>query len=150
MAVALSLVLYLGWIRLKEKRILRWPQVPARVLTNSLEFTPVRRRWGLAISEPSAVRLSRIEFEYEYLGVSYQGRKILPVNWTLRYEEQEQVRQQLQSFAVALCNPQEPSEAYLDLPLRWHRGSISWVTAGLSLSLLILLGLLFLLGTVQH
>lgn len=59
---------------------------------------------------------------------------MLPVNWTLRAGEQERVIRELETFAVAFCNPANPGEAYLDIPDRWQRGSISWLTVALAVA----------------
>lgn len=79
-------------------------------------------------------RIAEIEFAYEQNGMAYLSRKMLPVNWTLRAGEQERVIRELETFAVAFCNPTNPGEAYLDIPDRWQRGSISWLTVALAVS----------------
>ena len=56
---------------------------------------------------------------------------MLPVNWTIRESELERVQRELETFAVVFCNPTDSAEAFLDIPDRWQRGSISWVTVGL-------------------
>lgn len=56
---------------------------------------------------------------------------MLPVNWTIRESELERVQRELETFAVVFCNPTDSTEAFLDIPDRWQRGSISWVTVGL-------------------
>lgn len=58
----------------------------------------------------------------------------MPVNWTIRESERERVKRELETFAVAFCNPADFTEAFLDIPDRWQRGSISWVTVGLILA----------------
>ena len=64
---------------------------------------------------------------------------MLPVNWTIRESELERVQRELETFAVAFCNPANSAEAYLDIPDRWQRGSISWVTVGLVVSGVVML-----------
>ncbi len=103
----------------------------ARVIPGSLEFKPGGWQPG---KKQRGLRIAAIEFEYERNGVAYLSRKMLPVHWTLRAGEQERVQRELETFAVAFCNPVDPGEAYLDIPDRWLRGSISWVTVGLLVS----------------
>ena len=76
-------------------------------------------------------RIAAIEYEYRQNGLAHLNRKILPVNWTIRENEQQRVQGELEGFAVAFCNPANPADTYLDIPDRWKRGSISWVTMGL-------------------
>lgn len=70
-------------------------------------------------------------FEYEVKGCTYRSRNLLPVNWTIRESERERVQRELETFAVVFCNPTDSAEAFLDIPDRWQRGSISWITVGL-------------------
>ena len=103
----------------------------ARVVPGSIKFKPVGWQAG---KKQRGLRITQVEFEYERNGVAYLSRKMLPVNWTLRAGEQERVQRELETFAVAFCNPADSAEAYLDIPDRWQRGSISWITVGLVVS----------------
>ena len=103
----------------------------ARVIPGSIQFKPAGWQPG---KKQQSLRITQVEFEYERNGVAYLSRKMLPVNWTLRAGEQERVQRELETFAVAFCNPADPGEAYLDIPDRWQRGSISWITVGMVLS----------------
>jgi hypothetical protein len=89
-------------------------------------------------------------FEYGIDGCPHRSCKMVPVNWTIRESERERVQRELESFAVAFCNPADPAEAFLDLPDRWQRGSISWTTVELVLagSAACLTGYLLLKGYV--
>lgn len=106
---------------------MRWPQVVVRVVPGSIRFVSVGDKQGS--------RVSAAEFEYEQNGLFYKSRKTLPVNWTIQLVEQDRVQQELETFAVAFFNPADPAESYLDLPNRWQRGSISWITVGLMVSI---------------
>ena len=103
----------------------------ARVTPGSIRLEPAGWQPGV---KQRGWRIAEIEFAYEQNGMAYLSRKMLPVNWTLRAGEQERVIRELETFAVAFCNPADSTEAYLDIPDRWQRGSISWVTVGLVLS----------------
>jgi len=107
----------------------------ARVIPGSIQFEPVGWQPG---KKQRGLRIAQVEFEYERDDVAYLSRKMLPVNWTLRAGEQERVQREPETFAVAFCNPADPGEAYLDIPDRWQRGSISWITVGMVLSSVIL------------
>ncbi len=129
--------------RRREKKIIQWPQVKARVQPGSLAFC--RTGW-LPVGREQGWRISSVMFEYEIDGCTHKGRNLLPVNWTIRESELERVQRELETFAVVFCNPTDSAEAFLDIPDRWQRGSISWVTVGLigatGLSLLSVLMLL--------
>lgn len=115
-------------LRRREKTILQWPQVKALVQPGSLVFSRTGwflGGWGLGW------RISSVMFEYEIDGCTHKGRKLLPVNWTIRESELERVQRELETFAVAFCDPTKSTEAFLDIPDRWQRGSISWITVGL-------------------
>ena len=114
--------------RRREKKIIQWPQVKARVQPGSLVFC--RTGW-LPVGREQGWRISSIMFEYEIDGCTHRGRNLLPVNWTIRESELERVQRELETFAVVFCNPTDSAEAFLDIPDRWQRGSISWVTVGL-------------------
>lgn len=114
-----------------EKTIIHWPQYVVRVIPGSIQFRPAGWQPG---KKQRGLRITQVEFEYERNGVAYLSRKMLPVNWTLRAGEQERVQRELETFAVAFCNPADSAEAYLDIPDRWQRGSISWLTVGLVVS----------------
>ena len=114
--------------RRREKKIIQWPQVKARVQPGSLVFC--RTGW-LPVGREQGWRISSIMFEYEIDGCTHRGRNLLPVNWTIRESELERVQRELETFAVVFCNPTDSTEAFLDIPDRWQRGSISWVTVGL-------------------
>ena len=118
-------------IRSAVKRIIMWPQIKARVLPDTLVF---RRAGRFSIGNGKFFRISSVMFEYEIDGCTQRSRNLLPVNWTIRESEQDRVRRELETFAVAFCNPKDCAEAYLDIPDRWQRGSISWVTVGLLLA----------------
>ena len=114
--------------RRREKKIIQWPQVKARVQPGSLVFC--RTGW-MPVGREQGWRISSIMFEYEIDGCTHRGRNLLPVNWTIRESELERVQRELETFAVVFCNPTDSTEAFLDIPDRWQRGSISWVTVGL-------------------
>ena len=114
--------------RRREKKIIQWPQVKARVQPGSLVFC--RTGW-LPVGREQGWRISSIMFEYEIDGCTHRGRNLLPVNWTIRESELERVQRELETLAVVFCNPTDSAEAFLDIPDRWQRGSISWVTVGL-------------------
>ena len=114
--------------RRREKKIIQWPQVKARVQPGSLVFC--RTGW-LPVGGEQGWRISSVMFEYEIDGCTHRGRNLLPVNWTIRESELERVQRELETFAVVFCNPTDSAEAFLDIPDRWQRGSISWVTVGL-------------------
>jgi hypothetical protein len=120
-------------VRSKQKAILFWPQVKAMVVQGSILFQtagwPNRPGRG-------GLRIASIIFEYEVEGCTHRSRKLLPVNWTIRETERERVQRELETFAVAFCNPSDSTEAFLDIPDRWQRGSISWITVGLIVALL--------------
>ena len=111
--------------------MIHWPQCVARVIPGSIRLEPAGWQPG---GKQRGWRIAEIEFTYEKTGLVFQSRKMLPVNWTLRAGEQERVIRELETFAVAFCNPADPGEAYLDIPDRWQRGSISWVTVALVVS----------------
>lgn len=127
--------------RRREKKIIQWPQVKARVQPGSLVFC--RTGW-LPVGGEQGWRISSVMFEYEIDGCTHRGRNLLPVNWTIRESERERVRRELETFAVAFCNPTDSAEAFLDIPDRWQRGSISWVTVGL-IAAVLMTGLLALM-----
>ena len=114
--------------RRREKKIIQWPQDKAHVQPGSLVFC--RTGW-LPVGGERGWRISSIMFEYEIDGCTHRGRNLLPVNWTIRESELERVQRELETFAVVFCNPTDSAEAFLDIPDRWQRGSISWVTVGL-------------------
>ena len=120
-------------IRAARKAILFWPQVKARVFPGTVVFC--RAGWP-AIGNKQALRISSVLFEYEIEGCTHRSRKLLPVNWTIREAERERVQRELETFAVAFCDPSASPEAFLDIPDRWQRGSISWITVGLIIALL--------------
>lgn len=123
--------------------MLHWPHVVARVAPESIVFR--RAGWSLA-GKKKGLFIPEVLFEYECQGQSYQGRKMLPVGWTIRESEKDRVGRELATFAVALCNPSDPADAYLDIPDRYQRGSISWITVGLIVSGLfaVVLGIMLL------
>ena len=127
--------------RRREKKIIQWPQVKARVQPGSLVFC--RTGW-LPVGGEQGWRISSVMFEYEIDGCTHKGRKLLPVNWTIRESELERVQRELETFAVIFCNPTDSAEAFLDIPDRWQRGSISWITVGL-ISAVMISGLLALM-----
>ena len=118
-----------------------WPQVKALVIPGSLAF---RKAGWLPLGDSRGLRISSVVFEYEVDGCTHRSRKLLPVNWTIRESERERVRRELETFAVAFCNPTDSAEAFLDIPDRWQRGSISWVTVGL-IAAVLMTGLLALM-----
>ncbi len=120
---------------------MHWPQVKALVIPGSLAF---RKAGWLLLAESQGLRISSVVFEYEVDGCTHRSRKLLPVNWTIRESERERVRRELETFAVAFCNPTDSAEALLDIPDRWQRGSISWVTVGL-IAAVLMTGLLALM-----
>ena len=120
---------------------MHWPQVKALVIPGSLAF---RKAGWLLLAESQGLRISSVVFEYEVDGCTHRSRKLLPVNWTIRESERERVRRELETFAVAFCNPTDSAEAFLDIPDRWQRGSISWVTVGL-IAAVLMTGLLALM-----
>lgn len=61
----------------------------------------------------------------------YNGCAVVPVGWTILDIEKERVRGDLTEFATVLYNPENPGEAYLDIPDRFQRGSVGWITVGL-------------------
>ena len=126
--------------RRREKKIIQWPQVKARVQPGSLVFC--RTGW-LPVGGEQGWRISSVMFEYEIDGCTHRGRNLLPVNWTIRESELERVQRELETFAVVFCNPTDSAEAFLDIPDRWQRGSISWVTVGL-IAAVLMTGLLAL------
>ena len=89
-----------------------------------------------------------VSFEYEVNGVKFTGCKLLPVGWTIRKNEQERVRRELVVFSTVLYNPSDHHDAYLDIPDRFQRGSISWTTVALILSIIIMIlfGVFFLIN----
>ncbi|HWR31717.1 MAG TPA: hypothetical protein VN631_18020 [Negativicutes bacterium] len=115
-------------IRSAEKAILFWPQVRAHVVPESIVFQ--QAGWP-SVGNRKSLRISSIMFEYEIKGCTYRSRNLLPVNWTIRESERERVQRELETFAVVFCNPTDSAEAFLDIPDRWQRGSISWITVGL-------------------
>ena len=115
-------------LRRREKTILQWPQIKARVQPGSLVFS--RAGWFPG-GRSRGWRISSVLFEYEIDGCTHKGRKLLPVNWTIRESELERVQRELETFAVVFCDPTDSTEAFLDIPDRWQRGSISWITVGL-------------------
>ena len=127
--------------RRREKKIIQWPQVKARVQPGSLVFC--RTGW-LPVGGEQGWRISSVMFEYEIDGCTHRGRNLLPVNWTIRESELERVQRELETFAVVFCNPTDSAEAFLDIPDRWQRGSISWVTVGL-IAAVLMTGLLALM-----
>ena len=128
-------------LRSHSRAILHWPQVKALVIQGSLTF---RKAGWLPLGESQGLRISSVVFEYEVDGCTHRSRKLLPVNWTIRESERERVRRELETFAVAFCNPTDSAEAFLDIPDRWQRGSISWVTVGL-IAAVLMTGLLALM-----
>jgi hypothetical protein len=132
---ALVATFYFYRVRAKERAILCWPQIAVRVVPGSIRFVPAGRLFAGMVGDKQGLRIAAAEFEYEQNGLFYKSRKTLPVNWTLQAVEQERVQQELETFAVAFFNPADPAESYLDLPDRWQRGSISWITAGLIVSI---------------
>ena len=126
--------------RRREKKIIQWPQGKARVQPGSLVFC--RTGW-LSVGGEQGWRISSVMFEYEIDGCTHRGRNLLPVNWTIRESELERVQRELETFAVVFCNPTDSAEAFLDIPDRWQRGSISWVTVGL-IAAVLMTGLLAL------
>ena len=131
----------LNRIRLAEKAILFWPQVKARVIPGSIVF---RQAGWLPVGRRKSLRISSVLFEYEIEGCTHRSRNLLPVNWTIRESERERVQRELETFAVVFCNPTDSTEAFLDIPDRWQRGSISWITVGL-ISAVMISGLLALM-----
>ena len=77
------------------------------------------------------MRLVAASYEYEVAGKKYSGNKIVPAGWTILEEEKERVRGDLTQYATVLYNPDRPAKAYLDIPDRFQRGSISWITVEL-------------------
>ena len=136
-----SVAFLLFRFRSHSRAILHWPQVKALVIQGSLAF---RRAGWLPIGDSRGLRISSVVFEYEVDGCTHRSRKLLPVNWTIRESERERVRRELETFAVAFCNPTDSAEAFLDIPDRWQRGSISWVTVGL-IAAVLMTGLLALM-----
>ena len=120
-------------IRLKEKSILFWPHVNVHVVPGSICF---RRAGWPSFGNSQSLRIASVLFEYQIEGCTHRSRKLLPVNWTIRESERERVQRELETFAVAFCNPSDSTEAFLDIPDRWQRGSISWITVGLIVALL--------------
>lgn len=113
---------------------MRWPQIAVRVVPGSIRFVPAGRLFAGLVGDKQGLRISAAEYEYEQNGFLYNSRKTLPVNWTIQAVEQERVQQELGAFAVAFINPADPAQSYLDVPDRWQRGSISWITVGLMVS----------------
>ena len=122
----------LFWRRRSAEKALRyWPQVRASIVPGTIVFQEAGRSF---FGGRSGFRIVSAQFEYVVDDCSHSSRKVLPVNWTIREEEKERVQRELEAFAVALCNPADPAEAFLDLPDRWQRGSISWTTVGMVLA----------------
>jgi len=131
-SVMASIVLFR--VRRMEKTILSWPHVRAYVVPGSIRF---QRAGGLRLGSERSLRIASVMFEYEIQGCTHRSRKLLPVNWTIRESERERVQRELETFAVAFCDPSDSTEAFLDIPDRWQRGSISWITVGLIVALLV-------------
>lgn len=132
------------WRRRSAEKALRyWPQVRAEIVPGSIVFQETGRS---LFGGRSGLRIISAQFEYVVDDCSYSSRKVLPVNWTIRESEKDRVQRELETFAVALCNPANPAEAVLDLPDRWQRGSISWITVGMILAafMTVVFGLLLL------
>jgi len=128
-------------IRSVAPKILHWQQVKAHVIPGSIVF---RRTGWIPIGGWQGLRISSVVFEYEIDGCTHRSRNLLPVNWTIRESERERVQRELETFAVIFCNPANSTEAFLDIPDRWQRGSISWITVGL-ISAVMISGLLALM-----
>ena len=110
-----------------------WPHVNVHVVPGSICF---RRAGWPSFDNNQSLRIASVLFEYQIEGCTHRSRKLLPVNWTIRESERERVQRELETFAVAFCNPSDSTEAFLDIPDRWQRGSISWITVGLIVALL--------------
>ena len=64
----------------------------------------------------------------------------MPVGWTVRTCETEGMRREIEAFSQVFINPQDASEAFLEIPNRFRHGSISWETVGFVLGLVSALG----------
>ena len=142
--IAAGAAVFLFRIRSMRQAILGWPQTRGRVFSESIVFQ--RSGWSL-FPKGKELYIAAVSFEYEVNGEKFAGCRLLPVGWTIRKDEQERVRRELVVFSTVLYNPSDPNEAYLDIPDRFQRGSISWITVALILSIfiMILFGILFLI-----
>ena len=123
-------------VRAAIQAIRNWPQVRGFVLPESIVlkkagWSPPSGRQGLYVTE--------VSFEYEVNGRKYKGCRMVPVGWTIRDDEQERFRAELENFSKVLYNPADPAKAYLDIPDRFQRGSLSWITFSLVSSILVVL-----------
>jgi hypothetical protein len=134
---------FLFHVRTANQAIRHWPQVPGRVLPDTIVFQ--QAGWS-PFTAGKGLKIVAVSFEYEVEGEKKSGSRLIPVGWTIRETEQDRIRRDLLNFSVVLYNPEDPREAYLDLPDRFQRGSISWITVALilSISLVIFFGALLL------
>lgn len=125
-------------IRAARMAILRWPQTRGCVEPESVVFHPA----GWLPGRARGFCVAAVAFEYEVQGKKYNGCAVVPMGWTILADERERVRGEWARCATVLYNPELPTEAYLDVPDRFHRGSISWLTV----KLIVAVGLSLMLG----
>ena len=130
--------------RSAKQAILGWPQVRGVVAPESIVFKQVG--W-LPPFEKKGLSITAVSFEYEVAGKKHKGCRVAPVGWTISDAEQKRVRGDLEKYSTVLYNPDEPADAFLDVPDRFRRGSISWLTVALVASVFgaVLLGLALLM-----
>ena len=144
--VAAGAAFFLFRERAHTQAILRWPQARAQVNPESIVF----QRVGWLPGRSQGVYVASASYEYEVAGNKYTGSQIVPAGWTLLEAEKDRIRGDLTKYATVLYNPERLSEAYLDLPDRFQRGSISWTTARLSVAVILALLLLAALLADLH
>jgi len=131
-------------VRSAKQSILGWPQVRGIVEPGSVVFKQVG--W-LPPFEKKGLSITAVSFEYEVAGNKHKGCRVAPVGWTISDAEQNRVRGDLEKYSTVLYNPDDPADSYLDVPDRFQRGSISWLTVELAVSVFgaVLLGLALLM-----
>lgn len=120
-------------LRRRIARILYWPQVRAQVVNDSIVFTPCRSFFSSLVHPDGFIPAAR--FDYRLDGKELKGEKFLPVGWTVRAREIDEMRREIENFSQVFYNPRNQAEAYLEIPNRFRHGSISWETVGLVTSL---------------
>ena len=134
--IAAGAAVFLFRTRSMRQAMLSWPQTRGCVFPESIVFQ--RSGWSL-FSKGKELYIVAVSFEYEVNGKKFTGCRLLPVGWTIRKNEQERVRRELVVFSTVLYNPSDSNDAYLDIPDRFQRGSISWITVALILSIITML-----------
>ena len=133
---AAGVAAFLFRIRTANQAIRHWPQVKGLVLPDSIVFQ--QAGWS-PFTAGKGLKIVAVSFEYEIGGKKNIGCRLIPVGWTIRETEQDRIRRDLINFSVVLYNPDDPREAYLDLPGRFQHGSISWITVALVLSIFLVI-----------